>query len=100
MSTQLGNEKLVADLKTVARDAEDLIKATAGAAAEKTKEARDRLVEALESAKDACRRLEENALDGAKATYKAIREHPYQSAGIAFAAGLLIGVLVNRRSRD
>lgn len=100
MSTNLMNERLVSDLKAVAHDAEDLIKATAGEAAEKTKEARERLVEALESAKVSCRRLEEKAVEAAKTTDKAIREHPYQSAGIAFAAGLLLGVLINRRGHE
>ena len=42
--------------------------------------------------------LEEKAVAGAQATDKVIREYPYQSIGIAFGIGLLIGVLVNRRN--
>ena len=34
---------------------------------------------------------------GAKATDKVIREHPYQSIGVAFGIGVLIGVLVTRK---
>ena len=60
-------------------------------------EARARLMSALESAKDSCHKLEEKALAGARATDKIIREYPYQSIGIAFGIGLLIGVLVNRK---
>ena len=56
-----------------------------------------RLSQTLESAKVACRRLEEKAIEGAKATDKVIREHPYQSIGVAFGIGLLIGVLVTRK---
>ena len=90
-------DRLVRDLKTVAHDAEDLIKASAGDVSEKAHEARARLTVALERAKDACKRLEEKAVAGAKATDKVIREHPYQSIGIAFGVGVLIGVLVTRK---
>ena len=54
-------------------------------------------MDALESAKATCQKLEEKAAAGARATDKIIREHPYQSIGIAFGLGLLIGVLVNRK---
>ena len=33
----------------------------------------------------------------ARATDRAIREHPYESIGIAFGVGVLIGVLINRK---
>jgi ElaB/YqjD/DUF883 family membrane-anchored ribosome-binding protein len=42
-------------------------------------------------------RAEEKAVDRAKAADKVIREHPYQTIGLAFALGLLIGVLARRR---
>ncbi|MBL9200173.1 MAG: DUF883 family protein, partial [Opitutaceae bacterium] len=35
----------------------------------------------------------------AKCTDSAIREHPYQALAIALGAGLLVGVLLGRRSR-
>jgi len=100
MSAELTTERLVKDLKTVARDAEDLIKATAGDVSDKAKAARSRLAAALESAQESCESLQEKAIAGAKATDRAIREHPYQSLGAALAVGLLIGVLVNRRNPD
>ena len=90
-------EKLVTDLKTVAHDAEELIKATAGDLGEKTKEARARLAAALENAKATGRHLQEKAVAGAKATDKVIRDHPYQALGIAFGAGIIIGLLLNTR---
>ncbi len=92
----MSTERLANDLKTIARDAEDLIKATAGEVSEKAKEARSRLMVALESAKDRCEELQEKAVAGAKATDRVIRDHPYESIGIAFGVGLLIGVLVAR----
>ena len=90
-------EKIMEDLKVVARDAEALMKATAQGMGEKAQEARERLGVAVERAKESCRKLEDKARAGAKATDKVIREYPYQSVGIAFGIGLLIGVLVNRK---
>lgn len=89
--------KLVKDFKTVVHDAENLVKATAGDLGEKAREARGRLTASLESARESCRHLEERAVASAKATDKVIREHPYQSIGVAFGVGLLIGVLVTRK---
>jgi ElaB/YqjD/DUF883 family membrane-anchored ribosome-binding protein len=89
--------KLMDDLKVLARDAEGLLKATAGEMGEKTREARERLKSAIESARKSCHNLEEKALDSARAADKVIREHPYESLGVAFGMGLLIGVLVARK---
>jgi len=97
MTTSEANKRLVGDLKTVAKDAEELMKATANHAGEKVGELRERLGTALESAKVTAHRLEEKTKEAAKATDRTIREHPYESIGIAFGVGLLIGVLVARR---
>lgn len=97
MTTQEANQRLTSDLKLVVRDAEDLLKATAGEAGEKVKEVRSRLASALESAKATCEKLQDKTVQAAKATDQVIREHPYESIGVAFGVGLLIGVLVGRR---
>ena len=97
MTTEQANQRLASDLKAVVRDAEELIKATAGQAGEKVNELRSRLTAALESAKANCQRLEEKTVAAAKATDRTIREHPYQSVGIALGVGLLVGVLVARK---
>ena len=97
MTNEVNAEKVVGDLKTLTRDAEAVLHATAGQAGEKISELRSRLATALESAKTTCHRLEEKALAGAKAADKTIRDHPYESIGAAFGIGLLIGVLVGRR---
>jgi ElaB/YqjD/DUF883 family membrane-anchored ribosome-binding protein len=89
--------KLVEDFKVVVHDAEGLLKASAGELGEKAREARARLAASLEGAKTSFHQVEEKAVAGAKATDKVIREHPYQSLGVAFGVGLLIGVLVTRR---
>jgi ElaB/YqjD/DUF883 family membrane-anchored ribosome-binding protein len=94
---EVTREKLASALKTVVRDAEELMKATAGEAGEKLGEIRTRLAAALDAAKATCGRLEEKTIAVAEATDRVICEHPYQSIGIAFGLGLLIGVLAARK---
>lgn len=86
-------EKLVEDLMTLVHDAEELVKATGGDLAGRSKA---ELVAALERVKASCGRLQARAAAGAQQADQIIREYPYQSIGIAFGVGLLIGVLVNR----
>src|SRR5512136_1394885 len=94
---EVSKEKIKNDLKVLVHDAEDLMRVTASDLGEKAREARAKLSATLESAKATCKRLEEKTIATAKATDRVIREHPYQSIGIAFGLGLLIGVLVNRK---
>lgn len=91
-------EKLLHDLKQVVQDGEELLRAGAHELNAMGGESRERLAAALESAKDMSRRLRERAVNGAKVTDRMIRENPYQSAGVAFGLGLLIGVLITRRN--
>jgi ElaB/YqjD/DUF883 family membrane-anchored ribosome-binding protein len=97
MRTESNAAQMVDDLRSVTRDAEELVNATASESSERTRNARARLTEAIAAAKEACVRWEQKALEGAKATDKVIREHPYQSIGIALGLGILIGVLVTRK---
>jgi len=97
IANEASTEKLVTDLKRVVQDSEELLKDSAGVVSEKARDVRQRLSQTLQSAKATCRRLEEKAIDGAKATDKVIRTHPYESIGAAFGIGLLIGVLVMRK---
>lgn len=97
----LARERVLADLRTLARDSEDLLKATAGDVSDKAKEARQRVLAAVEKARATCDDLQEETLARARAAAKkadtVIRDHPYESIGISFGVGLLIGVLVGRR---
>ncbi|MEO6183896.1 MAG: DUF883 domain-containing protein [Verrucomicrobiota bacterium] len=90
--------KLAEDLRMVAADTEELIKATSGELAEKTRDVRERLKLVLEDAKATCGKLEEQAAEGFRATDRVIRKNPYSSIGIALGAGLLLGFLLKRRS--
>ena len=91
-------DKLMKDLKACACDAEELIKATAGELNDKTKEARLRLKATLNSAKESCEALEEKAVNGVKIADRKIRTYPYESIGIALGVGLVLGLLIGRRS--
>ncbi|MBN2505678.1 MAG: DUF883 domain-containing protein [Verrucomicrobia bacterium] len=96
-SPVITTEKLQHDLKTLVRDAEELLKAGAGELTERGKEARAKLATAVESARQTCNHLEERAMVGAHTADRLVREHPYESIGVAFCFGLLLGVLANRR---
>ena len=91
------NDKIVGDLKSVTQDAEDLLQSTTGQLSDKANEIKRRLSAALESAKVSAQKLEEKTVAAAKATDRTIRDHPYQSIGIAFGVGVLLGVLIARR---
>jgi len=85
----------------VAEHAQALMAATADATSEKIKEARGRLAAALERSKEICGCVREKVVEGAKATDKAVHEHPYQAIAIGVGVGALIGYLLGRRcSRD
>lgn len=94
---EASTEKLLQDLKAVVRDGEELLRAGAHDLGERGVAARERLAAALEVAKQTRQKLQERAMVGAQATDRLIREHPYQSVGMAFGVGMLLGVLVNRR---
>jgi len=94
-------ERVVADLRSLVKDSEDLLMATAGDVSDKAKEARSRLSAALGRAKASCEGMQQQAAATARVAAEkadsAIRTHPYESIGVAFGVGLLIGVLVGRK---
>jgi ElaB/YqjD/DUF883 family membrane-anchored ribosome-binding protein len=95
------NDKLASDMKVVISDAEDLLKATASAAGERVTAARARMEESLRVAKvklaDAQEAVVGRAKDAALATDDYVHAHPWQSAGIGLAVGLILGILIARR---
>lgn len=62
--------------------------------ASETELSKDHIVDEL---KAMIQRAEEKAVERAKAADRVIRDHPYQTIGLAFGLGLLIGVLAVRR---
>ena len=95
--TDSPSEKLLHDLKEVVHDGEELLRSGAHGLSDAGTDVRERLSAALESAKDMGHKIQQRTIKGAKATDRAIRDNPYQSIGIAFGVGLLLGVLVSRR---
>ena len=100
-STDVSKEKLVADLKVVVADTEELLRASASLAGEKVSAARERIQASLATAKvklsDAERALLEKTKEAAKVADEYVQDNPWQAVGIAAAAGLVLGVLISRR---
>jgi ElaB/YqjD/DUF883 family membrane-anchored ribosome-binding protein len=91
---QVTTEKLLADLRIVVGDAEELLKATAGQAGAKVDEARARAQESLRAARA---RLEQAGAAGVHEIDAQLRANPWAGVGIAAGVGLVIGVLLARR---
>ena len=98
-------EKLVVDFKTLIKDTEELLKATASTAGEKVGDAvgdaRIKAQHALTRARDALARAEvvatERAKVGADVVDKSVHENPWAAVGIATGIGILVGWLIGRR---
>jgi len=87
-----------ADVSQLVEDAQELMTATAHIAEDKVMAARKRLSGAIQNGREVLENLKNKAIDGAKATDEVIREHPYQSIGVALGVGVLIGILLRRRN--
>ena len=93
--------KLMEDLQAVVADAEELLKATASQTGERIAAARAKAEESLKAAKARLAEEGAGAMAKAKAAAKAaddrVRANPWKVAGIAAAAGLVLGILAARR---
>ena len=83
------------DLGTLAEDARALMTATADVAGEKVADARKRVADALESAKEPAGRVRDQAADYGKATDEAVHEHPYKALGIPLGVAALVDAVVH-----
>ncbi len=97
----VNKEKLVADMKIVVADAEEILRQTANVAGDKAGELRERIQERLRDAKiriaDAEAILVDRTKAAARATDDFVQENPWKSVGIAAGIGLLLGVIIGRR---
>lgn len=100
-NTVQSKEKLVADLRVVVADAEELLAATAHDTGEKMTALRERMGENLRNARhklaDAEDAIKVKTREVAKATDHYVHEHPWRSIGIAAGVGLVVGMLICRR---
>ena len=94
-------QKLVADMKVVVADAEEILRATAGVAGEKMAELRERISEHLRDVKVRIADAEDVLVDKTKAAARAtddfVNENPWQAVGIAAGVGVLLGIIIGRR---
>ncbi|PTX98589.1 DUF883 family protein [Opitutus sp. ER46] len=99
--SRIARERVMDDLRTLAADAEALLRATADDASGAAKETRARLAAAVEKAKATCEDLHARGLASAREAAKkadtTIRAHPYESIAVAFGVGVLLGVLLRRK---
>ncbi len=94
-------DKLLAELRNVVNDAEELLKATAGDASVSAAELRGRIQARLQQAKQNMAELQEVAVakvkEAGKATDAYVHDNPWKSVGVAAGVGLLLGALLTRK---
>lgn len=90
-------EELVDDLMRVVQGADEFAQAS-GASLDAS--AKAEITSRLQRLKERCRRIEQQAVTGAKAADRVLRQYPFSAAGLAFGIGLLIGVLAGRGDRE
>ena len=99
--TSAQTDKLLADLRLVVADAEELLRTTAGQAGEGAAELRARVQASLASAREGLAQAQEAGLAKARAAGRAaddyVHENPWRSIGFAAACGLVVGLLIGRR---
>ena len=101
MNDHVNTDKLVADLKVVLGDAEELLRATASAAGEKASAARARMEDSVRVAKAKLAQAQDAMAGQAKAAAQAtddyVHAHPWKAVGFAAAIGVILGMLISRR---
>lgn len=93
MKTNTQIDRVVDDLKVLGHDADELVRATAGGARETACEARARLGRALEAARQSCDRAQRRMKERVKMVDEVVQNHPYETVGIAFGVGLVLGAM-------
>jgi ElaB/YqjD/DUF883 family membrane-anchored ribosome-binding protein len=99
--TTAQTDKLLADLRLVVADAEELLRTTAGQAGEGAAELRAKVQASLARARDGLAQVQDAAISKAKAAGRAaddyVHDNPWRSIGIAAGVGLIVGLLIGRR---
>jgi ElaB/YqjD/DUF883 family membrane-anchored ribosome-binding protein len=93
-------KELLTELQALVAEAQAL---TSDTVSEKSGEVLENLRERFSAAQEKFSEVYDNAKEkvvaGAKYTDTAIRENPYQAVAIAAGVGLLVGILVGRRTK-
>jgi ElaB/YqjD/DUF883 family membrane-anchored ribosome-binding protein len=94
-------EKLVADMRTVLADTEQLLKAVIGQSGEKLAALQPRIEENLRNARARLAEFEQVAIEqvraAAETTDAYVHEHPWKVAGFTALLGVAVGLLIGRR---
>ena len=94
-------DKLMADLRVVISDAEELLRLGAEQTGASANEWRARVEDRLSRAKLKLADLQESAVAKARAAGHAaddyVHEHPWKAIGAAAGIGLIVGLLIGRR---
>jgi ElaB/YqjD/DUF883 family membrane-anchored ribosome-binding protein len=94
-------EKLVADMRTVLADTEQLLKAVIGQSGEKLAALQPRIEENLRNARARLAEFEQTAREKARAAVDSTddyaHEHPWKIAGFSALLGVAVGLLIGRR---
>ncbi len=87
-------DQLAEDVSVLLQEAETLVQSTGTNLSQESKAA---LESALARMKARGERIKQQALSGARATDRVIRKYPYQSLGVVFGLGIVLGVLLRRK---
>lgn len=87
-------QAIINDTNRLVEDTRVLLNATSDAAEETVVAARNRLAAVVDSGRESYDQLRQKAVEGARAADHAMRDHPYQSVGMAFGLGVCLGVLM------
>jgi ElaB/YqjD/DUF883 family membrane-anchored ribosome-binding protein len=97
----ISTDKLVADMRNVINDAEELLRATANAAGDRASAARIHMEDSLRAAKAKLAETQDAMVDRAKAAAQAtddyVHANPWKAVGFAAAIGVIIGMLIAPR---
>lgn len=99
--TDTARDRLIADVKVLMADADEIVKAMASATGEKAVELADKLRINMRNAKDKMADMQVLVTDKAKVAARVtddyVHDNPWQAVGIAAGVGLLLGLLIGRR---
>lgn len=94
-------DKLMADLRVVVRDAEELLSQAGSQAGEGFKAAKAKMEASLKAAKEELQYVEglvvAKSKEAARSTDEYVHEHPWKAVGMAAAIGVIVGFLVSRK---
>ena len=103
MSTDTTNklDPLSSDVQKALSGAEDMLRQASATTGEKAAELREKAVEQLRSLREKLHDAQDAVVEKSKAAARAtddyVHDHPWRSIGAALAAGVVIGLLLNRR---